>query len=434
MGTSFKGNWTDAITNPPTTNGGLWVGSSITVRATDNDSWSDVTHLRFYETDTGSTDFDNILKNLSDDSFIRLADSTSSNFAVLKVSAVPVKTDSYYTVLIDNSSVLQSSGSFQRDTAWTVHYKVVTEAYVDGNLVVDGTIEARQLNADFILSRTVRSPNYVAPNVTDNPPVQGYSLEHGQGIGFFEELRADLTGTVSAPSTTPSSSTATFGAGSVVTKEYLNVSQGDPWEAVSGTDWENDNTYTFNMIIGDPIWSISVAPDDASLSTTLFTDLKPASYLLRDFDTSTVEIYSNHSGSVSGGSFGVITVRLGLVPYKDGVRLPEWYMFNIQGTSTTIASPAFSGFSRSISSATPFDSSNVNTLVSTLNAGYVGVDAVYPDRLDVVLMVVESRNLERGGTYPTCPIDLVAGINVNSAVTLTIGTEGSTNTYPLTQL
>ena len=298
-----------------------------------------------------------------------------------------------------------------------------------------GVVEAENLATDFLLTRTVRSPNYVAPTLTENPPNQGYSLEHGQGIGFFEEVRANVTGTLQAPSATPSSGLLSYGAGSVSTKEYMNLSVGTAFQNYETMDWVSGNVHTFRGFITDPIWRLEDI-ENLKVDTVSFPTNAPGRFSILNFNQSAVEIYSNLSTNSLNGQ----TVRLILVgaPYSGNTLLSNFVPLSYISATNGSISNASPGHLRSIISSQGVDSANVNGIVP--NTGVrIPVGSTIPDRVDLSLGLFYSRSYESSVSPPPIdgdsPVAFTAGINANSSVTLTIETDdGSSTTRALTQL
>ena len=307
----------------------------------------------------------------------------------------------------------------------------ITTGTIGADQIAAGSITADELSANFILSRTVRSPNYVAPTVGTNPPNEGYSLEHGQGIGYFEEVRANVTGTLQAPTGTIAlGGNINYGPGSVVTKEYLNVTKGDPLTEYPVTFWESGNSFVMRGIISEPIWRLENIVNPrvyTGVSSETSGDSQPGTLNITNFDGSGVELYSQ----VLDSGTEIRTTRFlpMAIPYSNGVAIPNSLLLSDIGTFASLNNGV--GYSRGIDSDDPVDASAVNSLVNILGVR-AEVGAVIPDRIDIVLGLFNDTS---NSTNTTSNISIRAGINSNSAVTLRIETaDGTTLNRTLTQL
>ena len=148
-----------------------------------------------------------------------------------------------------------SGWQIERDTGDAQFSNVLIrgDSQVQGSVVVDGTLSTNAFIADTIFTNTLRSSNYVAPTLPENPPNQGYSLEHVEGIGYFELIQGNVTGVVSAPANTPAAGDFVYNT-SAATVEYLNISVDDVLDDfVAVVDGQ---THTFKGKLSEPVYNL----------------------------------------------------------------------------------------------------------------------------------------------------------------------------------
>ena len=298
---------------------------------------------------------------------------------------------------------------------------------ITANEIATGAITADELAANFILSRTVRSINYVGPNLSENPPIQGYSLEHGQGIGFFEELRANVIGTIRAPSIVSSTGISTWGPGNVVSRQYLNITTGTQFQNFDTTAWESGRQWRFRGVLSNPIWRLDniTAPRPGVVGGA---DNLPGTIQFLEFDDSGVEMYSQ----LTEASAYTVTVMMLGIPYSNGQIIPNFLPLS-DITSFGTIDDLVTGFAQTTQSGNT-DSNRVNDTGTALFD--VPFGAVVPDRVDFALWAGFTRDVTHEGTAGLdSDFSMVAGINANSSVTIQLRNEdGSSTTQTLTQL
>ena len=306
---------------------------------------------------------------------------------------------------------------------------------IDGDLVVDGTLAARKFIADEIFTNTLRSNNYVAPTLAENPPNSGYSLEHVEGIGFFEEIRANVTGTITAPSQTPSSGSYIYNT-SFVTREYLNISIGDPVSNYLFT--EADGTQVpFREILSNPVLSLTLPTSPrVELVTSSFSDW--AGLIEARAGANYDWYYRLTSNLTSGegnlGSWNVGPIWIGYD--SDGNRINDLDIATSDGISrfftTSRSSAAATGVLNSSTSTTTTDS--VLTF-STGGDNGVEVTSEIPAEMRLHFSVLSAVGADQVFNYPeTAPFDLQVGIRANSSVSFrTFSNDGSAQTTSITQ-
>ena len=339
----------------------------------------------------------------------------------------------------------------QRDTG-NAEFSNVTirgDSQVQGDAIVDGTLTANKFDVNTVVARTVRSDNYVAPTVTQNPPNQGYSLEHVEGIGFFEEVRANVIGTLTAPSTTPSAGAYTYNT-SFVTKEYLNVTAGTDWNTTFQYTRSDGSTYTFKAYVDStPALTISLptSPDleSGGVSSSWPAGVSITAQAAYDFYTNISDVDSWPSGFSDEGRGAIIYAAPFWTAYNSAGTLIGSSYIELQDLSSftpSINSGSFSfapTIARTIQSSTDADTIDLVGSFSTAAVrNQVWVGAEIPTEARLFFGIFSNRPLEYEGVSsrpsPTVPISITAGIRANSSVSFVVGTDdGSTDTQTVTQ-
>ena len=232
----------------------------------------------------------------------------------------------------------------------------------------------------------------------------------------------------------------TYGAGSVSTRTYLDVAVGTAFETFTFTSWESGDTANFRGILSNPIWRLeNIASPEINVQFPPgpgHGDTQPGTMRIQGFNASGLEMFSRITQSTIQDIDQDTEVGLFGVPFANGVQLDGFLPLAFSGTSAFIIPAGGGPYLRRISSLDGPDSANVNEFLST--QALVPVGATIPDRVDLVVALFYSRNLESPvgpAADANSPVAMTVGINANSSVTLTIGTEdGSTATNTLTQL
>jgi predicted phage tail protein len=136
-------------------------GGAFTNAADNGEAWNSITGIRVFETDADGRNLTALLSELvANKSYIRIR-ASENNFGTYKVTSV---TDSgaYYTLGLTffNKS---DSGAYANTGDVYVEFQVKTDAVIDGNLIVTGTV-----TADAIAANTITATEIAADAITAN--------------------------------------------------------------------------------------------------------------------------------------------------------------------------------------------------------------------------------------------------------------------------
>ena len=332
----------------------------------------------------------------------------------LGIATGPVQGDVATILYADSAHAFVYNGTTWGDAA----------TRIDGDLVVDGTIAGSKLQADSVFTNTLRSNNYVAPTLEGNPPNRGYSLEHVEGIGFFQELRANLTGAVTVPTSTPTSGTHTYNT-SFVQREYLNVSQGDAFTDFNTFDRQG-NPETYRMIVSNPLLTFQ-------LPTSPEVDVNPFGV---------PENWSGGIGIRRGASYLWYYTLTAADPdvsfaYDVGV-LPIGYNAAGEMVGFLASTGGFGIREATFGTETinAFDTTSTTQQVEMfIRAGAVFAGAEIPTEVRIHFVLASEDDITTSSSaHLTSPISISAGIRLNSSVSFTVNSvDGSSSTTQVTQ-
>ena len=313
---------------------------------------------------------------------------------------------------------------------------------ITADQIAANTITGDEIDVNTVIARTVRSDNYIAPTVTQNPPNQGYSLEHVEGIGYFEEVRANVIGTLTAPSTSPSSSSATYNS-SFVTKEYLNVTAGDAWNTTYTYVNDIGDTHTFKAYVGStPLLTLPL-PNSPEIDIPALSSwpgqIPIESQAMYEWysNISQVNFPASGKGSTSSLSFSPFWVAYNSSGTAIGSSFIELTVFQ-SNPEVSVVSESFVGSARSVLHTVGVDGADViGTFLPFVGHGvWAGAEIPTEARLFFGIFSNESEEtvLERERSTPTVPVSVTAGIRANSSVQFIVDTTaGAPTTQTVTQ-
>ena len=141
-------------------------GGAFTNAADNGEAWDSITGIRVFETDADGRNLTALLSELvANKSYIRIR-ASEDNFGTYKVTSV---TDSgaYYTLELTffNKS---DSGTYANTGDVYVEFQVKTDAVIDGNLIVTGTVTADALAANTITANEIAANAITASEIAAN--------------------------------------------------------------------------------------------------------------------------------------------------------------------------------------------------------------------------------------------------------------------------
>ena len=329
---------------------------------------------------------------------------------------------------------IQSDNFATGESGWRIERDTGNAEFA--NVTARGDIIARGLEVNSIVTNTLRSGNYVAPTLNQNPPNSGYSLEHVEGIGFFEELRANLIGTVTAPATTPTAGVHTYNT-SAVTRQYLDVTVGDAMDTYTLPD-ENGTVHTFRRILSNPVWDIELPTSPEVVDGIGDT----WAGRIRVRASADYEWYYNLSvNDINQPGFPTTTEILNRLHVG-------WVVYGTDDAGNFVGGPSVSLVSGSalvlhtlaslsdaaIITSTPVSTANViESLGATFPGGSIQATAEIPTRARMYFALF-FQVADDVFELTTSPISITAGIQANSAIQFTVNSvDGSSSTTNITQ-
>ena len=350
----------------------------------------------------------------------------------LNSSAIPASGESGSYIDLDGGTFV--FGNSQENLRFDGTDFTLSGIPVDGDLIINNSIDGNKLNVNTVIARTIRSDNYVAPTLPENPPNQGYSLEHLEGIGFFEEIRADVTGTLTAPSQTPSQGNYVYNT-SAITFEYLNVTVGDTWDDININN--AGVIESFKGKISAPMWQINLPTNIAD--NYIFSNSTDNIFgAARITSSAAYEWYSNLTvnNNVGQRNYYIVPLWFGYDSNDNQIDEVGYSLIGGDALFTDLSNPQLVGGSRFFNSFTDPDGIDVIETFSTITGG-VALGAQIPVVAKLHLVVISSRTTAANSFEPsdTSPMSVTAGIRVNSAIAWTVrSNDGTTNSETITQL
>ena len=476
----FEGTWNDGGDSTPES-GEIYFSESATSifsRADTGDEWSALRQIRISDGD-GTTDFSTSFALISDgDSLIRLTNGdNAATFVIQTIVETTRSTGDYYTITVSGTPVA-SRGEFTRDVGYDVEFIVGTttldltydsvgedgDAGIHGARILVDSLDANAISTTSIITRTLSSNNYEprSPALGAGPAVSGYSLEANDGVGYFEELRGDLTGSVTAPSPLGAPAGFVRYLSTLETREYLNVPAGTTFTMLSSPDGMLETAYirspnplfTFDLMSAVPTITTAGAsffPEggfDTVISgsgttglpnTINNTDRYDVFFEFNNFDESIIPSSSN------GFSFGVGVIGFALdsmgnvisdiIPANSTISTTGFIPFppDIPGGWSRLS--GFSNFGESANEEGVVYSGDVTT---SGNLAYRASDLTTAEFDSIASFVcyvaIYFSDSVFGGIPPSLPFDVRAGVLRDSEVNMNISiSSGTAQNITITQ-
>ena len=334
-----------------------------------------------------------------------------------------------------------SGWQIERDTGDAQFSNVLIrgDSRVQGNVVVDGTLSTNAFIADTIFTNTLRSSNYVAPTLTDNPPNSGYSLEHVEGIGYFELIQGNVTGIVSAPGNTPAAGDFVYNT-SAATVEYLDISVDDVLDDfVAVVDGQ---THTFKGKLSEPVYELVLPVNIQDNGSNISGNWSGASHIELGAAYTWYSNLSANSILTSPNPNQQYVIGVVWIGYDgDDNPIGELHLNTVGNVEVSANNSDDSlGVLRSVTQNSIIDVvDNIDSFDLNGNYSNVQLSADIPVNAKMHFRLV-SRYSDLFSTASSRPTDgsaiaITAGIQLNSAIQFTVtSNDGTTQTITINQL